>query len=63
MRWDWDFAFLPYGPRWKHDRRIFLDFFRQGVVDQYQPVLLREAHGLLRVLLESPENFLHHIRQ
>jgi len=54
---------IPHGQWWWRHRRAFHEHFRLNVVKKYQPVQAREVHALLSRLLESPENFMHHIRQ
>ena len=58
-----DFAILPYGERWRRRRRSFHQQFNNNVVSNYLPVQRREVHAFLRRLLETPDNFLHHVRQ
>jgi cytochrome P450 len=62
MKWDFSFAFLPYGPLWRKDRRTFQEFFHQNQLSKYLPIQNREVHAFLRRLLVTPDNFLHHIR-
>ena len=63
MKWDFTFALLPYGMWWRRQRRSFHQFFNINVVSKYIPIQRREVHAYLRRLLDTPENFLHHIRQ
>ncbi|KAF9458364.1 cytochrome P450 [Collybia nuda] len=63
MGWEVNFGFLPYGSWWRRHRRAFHQHFHGGVVHKYYPVQLAEGHALLRRLLVTPENFMHHIRQ
>ena len=63
MGWDFNFSFLPYGSGWRRHRRSFHDFFNINMVPKYLPIQRREVHALLRRLLDTPDNFLHHIRQ
>ncbi|TFK36285.1 cytochrome P450 [Crucibulum laeve] len=62
MNWDYNMAMLPYGTWWRRHRRAFHEHFHPNVVAKYQPVQLREARSFLRRLLDTPENFLHHVR-
>ncbi|PPQ65419.1 hypothetical protein CVT24_011500 [Panaeolus cyanescens] len=62
MGWDFNFAFRPYGPAWRKDRRIFHEHFHQGAIEGYQPMQLKEAHAFLNLLLTEPDGFLHHVR-
>lgn len=48
MSWDFNFAFLPYGPKWRAHRRLFHEHFHQGVIGQYLPVV----NGQIRLFLQ-----------
>ena len=63
MKWDFSFGFLPYGLWWRRHRRLFHQIFNINVVSKYIPIQRREVHTFLRRLLDTPENFLHHVRQ
>ena len=63
MRWDFNFGVLPYGLLWRRQRRSFHNFFHINAVSKYMPIQRREVHAFLRRLLNTPDNFLHHIRQ
>ncbi|PPQ73991.1 hypothetical protein CVT24_012480 [Panaeolus cyanescens] len=60
--WDFSFSFSPYGQHWRKDRRAFHEHFHSGVVSHYQPAQLKETRIFLRLLLNTPENFLYHSR-
>ncbi|EIN05790.1 cytochrome P450 [Punctularia strigosozonata HHB-11173 SS5] len=62
MGWDWLIAFLPYGERWKAQRRAISTFMNRNLAKQYRPVQLDEARNLLGRLLVSPELFYDHAR-
>ncbi|KAF8884168.1 cytochrome P450 [Infundibulicybe gibba] len=62
MDWDIIMAFLPYGSAWRARRRVFHENFHMGVAGQYRPTQAREARKFLQRLLDTPENFMHHIR-
>ena len=63
MKWDFNFGFIPYGAQWRKYRRLFHGFFHVDMVHKYLPIQRREVHALLRRILVTPDNFLHHIRQ
>ena len=63
MKWDFNLGFLPYGLWWRKHRRSFHDFFNVNALSKYQPIQRREVHAFLRRLLDTPDNFLHHVRQ
>ena len=63
MKWDFNIAILPYGVGWRRHRRSFHHFFHINAVSKYLPIQRREVRAFLRRLLDTPDNFLHHIRQ
>ena len=63
MKWDFNIGLLPYGVGWRRHRRTFHHFFHINAVSKYFPIQRREVRALLRRLLDTPDNFLHHIRQ
>ncbi|PPQ95404.1 hypothetical protein CVT26_008250 [Gymnopilus dilepis] len=62
MGWDFSFGHMRYGEQWKKHRRVFHQQFQQSVAQTYWPIQRREAHALLRRLLDSPENLDYHLR-
>ncbi|KDR70118.1 hypothetical protein GALMADRAFT_144803 [Galerina marginata CBS 339.88] len=50
------------GDRWRKHRRMFHRQFQQSVASTYWPIQRREAHALLRRLLDSPNNLDYHLR-
>ena len=63
MRWDFNIAIQPYGMEWRRHRKSFHHFFNIDAVSKYLPIQRREVRAFLRRLLDTPDNFLHHIRQ
>ena len=63
MKWDASIGFLPYGAWWRRHRRSFHQYFNISVVSKYLPIQRREVHAFLRRLLDTPDDFLHHIEQ
>ena len=63
MGWGYNFSVMPYGVPWRRRRRSFHNFFNINVVSKYMPIQRREVHAFLRRLLDTPDNFFHHIRQ
>jgi len=61
MGWDWTFALMRYGPRWKEHRRVFHSHFNHSVVE-HQEIQLEISRELLTLLLKSPEKFAEHMR-
>ncbi len=62
MGWDWTFALMRYGPRWKEHRRVFHSHFNHDV-DEHQQIQLEISREFLTLLLKKPENYVDHIRQ
>jgi hypothetical protein len=62
MGWDAALPQLPYGPRFRKQRRLILDHFTRGV-NSFRPTQRNEAYVLMRDLLETPDAFLRHIRR
>lgn len=62
MGWDASLPQLPYGPRFRKQRRLIQDHFIKGV-HSFRPTQLTEARILLRGLLETPDAFRQHIRR
>ena len=64
MGWDFATSLIPYGTRWRKQRRSFQEHFHINKVYKYMPIQKREVHAFLRRLLVTPEDFiLHHIHQ
>ncbi|KAF8872233.1 cytochrome P450 [Infundibulicybe gibba] len=63
MNCDIVMPFLPYGPAWRARRRLFHEHFHMSVAGQYKPIQARESRRFLQRLLDTPDDFVHHIRQ
>ncbi|KAI0300588.1 cytochrome P450 [Multifurca ochricompacta] len=61
MGWDWTFALMRYGPRWKEHRRVFHSHFNHSV-NEHQEIQLEISKDLLTLLLKSPDSYLQHMR-
>lgn len=51
------------GEQWKIHRRMFHRQFQQSVAPIHWPIQRKEAHALLRRLLDSPDDLIEHLRQ
>nr|BAL05122.1 cytochrome P450 [Phanerodontia chrysosporium] len=60
--WHRVLTLTPYGEYWRQYRRLFHEHFRAQVIPQYEDKMLTSARNLLRLLLETPDKFLRHIR-
>ncbi|KAI0772313.1 cytochrome P450 [Trametes elegans] len=59
---DWHFVFMGYGESWRERRRVFHQYFHPNAVTNYRPRELKVARELLRRLLETPDDFMVHLR-
>ncbi|KAH9983874.1 cytochrome P450 [Russula vinacea] len=62
LNMDFNIAFMPYGPAWRHLRREFHINFPPTEIKVFRPFEQRAVHRLLRNLLSSPNNFSKHLR-
>ncbi|KZP10035.1 cytochrome P450 [Athelia psychrophila] len=58
----WSLALMPYGDEWRAHRRLAVKGFDAQVVPKFNLTFTRNAHGLLRRLLKSPEAWHEHVR-
>ncbi|THV04845.1 cytochrome P450 [Dendrothele bispora CBS 962.96] len=63
MGWNWMFSSMKYGPAWKQHRKLFLKHFPINTTTPFHPLQTKEAHVLLRNLLQSPDKFHFHTRR
>ncbi|KAF9475162.1 cytochrome P450 [Pholiota conissans] len=62
MGWDFGTGFKPYGSTWHAHRRLMQQMFKPASSLAYRPVQTEKVHDLLVGLLDSPEDFLTHIK-
>ena len=60
---DWHFVFMGYGDDWRERRRVFHQYFNPNAAVTYRPRELKVARQLLARLLETPDDFMIHLRQ
>ncbi|KAF4588313.1 hypothetical protein EYR38_010280 [Pleurotus pulmonarius] len=53
MGWDPDVVFLPYGPQFRKQRKIFQTSFSPQACIEFEPVQLQNAHLLVHGLMEN----------
>ncbi|KAI0753694.1 cytochrome P450 [Fomes fomentarius] len=59
---DLSIAAMPYGDRFRKHRKLMHDGVgSKSALQRYRPIKVREAHILLRNLLDTPEAFLEHL--
>jgi cytochrome P450 len=51
------------GERWQKHREMFERQFRPAVASTYWPIQRKEAHRLIRNILETPGDLIEHLRQ
>ncbi|KAG5635545.1 hypothetical protein H0H81_010909 [Sphagnurus paluster] len=61
MGWGFNSGMMPYGDEWRSHRRLMHKQLHQP--ERFQPHQLRATHGLLRRLLDEPNNLERHLRQ
>ncbi|KAG1721199.1 cytochrome P450 [Suillus paluster] len=62
MGWKWSFGHMPYGERWRKHRKMFERQFRPAMAPTYWPTQRKEAHRLIRNILETPGDLREHLR-
>ncbi|KAF7374576.1 O-methylsterigmatocystin oxidoreductase [Mycena sanguinolenta] len=62
MGWDFTFAVLPEGDRWRDHRKMFHQHFRPDVLRSYRPIKMKKVHLLLQELLSDPQEFREHLK-
>ncbi|KAF9235265.1 cytochrome P450 [Melanogaster broomeanus] len=60
---DFNGVFMPYGDRWRLQRRFFHQTLKADSALRFVPMQQSKAHELLRRLLESPELYTDHLFQ
>ncbi|KAG9218407.1 hypothetical protein CCMSSC00406_0007992 [Pleurotus cornucopiae] len=62
MKCDWLLTVLPYDERWKVRRKMLRSEFNHVETMRYQPHESRYARELLQRLLDTPDQFMEHIK-
>ncbi|THH14926.1 hypothetical protein EW146_g5474 [Bondarzewia mesenterica] len=62
VRLGWSLGFVPYGQRWRDMRKAFHQYFHPTATLQYHPIEERATVELLKRLLDTPEDFIEHLR-
>jgi hypothetical protein len=60
--WDWTFALMRYGSKWKEHRRIFHNRF-DATISEHRRIQIPAAHELVRLLEQSPDKSIDHLEQ
>lgn len=61
MGWKDILGFLPYGEKFRKQRKMMQQHFNAQAVMNFYPVQQRELNTLLNDLLDSPEKYSCHI--
>ncbi|KAL0577512.1 hypothetical protein V5O48_004453, partial [Marasmius crinis-equi] len=56
------FGFMRYDEQWKEHRKLFKQEFQPPMLEDHKPCILRAIRKMLTRLLESPEEYDHHLR-
>ncbi|THH16045.1 hypothetical protein EW146_g4546 [Bondarzewia mesenterica] len=62
VRLDWGLVFTSYGQRWRDMRKAFHYYFHPTATLQYHAIEERATVELLQRLLDTPEDFMEHLR-
>lgn len=54
---------IPYGDDWRRHRRLIHKYFNQTSSKSYYDIQMKEAHSLLRSLLDNPADYALHVRK
>ncbi|KAF8994708.1 cytochrome P450 [Cyathus striatus] len=63
MGWDFNFAFMDYGDKWRHYRKLMHQHFSAVAVKDFRPHDIRAVRGLIKRLLGGPEDIVKEMRQ
>lgn len=56
-------AFQPYGDTWRKHRTLYNEQLHSAAIAQFESLQVNSVKDLLRILLDSPENVVGHLRQ
>ena len=59
----WAISLFPYGSKWRNWQKVFYSHLQPTVVHRYHPIEMKATRQLLYNLLDTPQDFLKHIRQ
>ncbi|KAG5733206.1 O-methylsterigmatocystin oxidoreductase, partial [Termitomyces sp. T112] len=63
MGWNFHIGWMPYGDNWRRHRRLLQQEFNATASIRFRPLELQATHGLLRALLDSPDDLDGNLRQ
>jgi cytochrome P450 len=59
---EWNLGVMPLGPKLSASRRLLLQAFAPQQLYKYRDVQQKSVHRMLNEMIESPSNFLSHLR-
>ncbi|KIK93483.1 hypothetical protein PAXRUDRAFT_145010 [Paxillus rubicundulus Ve08.2h10] len=59
---EFNLAFLPYGDKWRHHRKMFNVALNKRVVHRYNTMQLQKVHELLENLMNTPKEHAKHFK-
>ncbi|KAF5325127.1 hypothetical protein D9619_010038 [Psilocybe cf. subviscida] len=62
LGWDFGTALMPYGARWRRQRRLFQKMFKKDMSLKYRSDQTRKLNDMLLALLDDPSGFRDHIK-
>jgi len=62
MGWEFNIGFMPYGDKWRKQRRIFQQLYKPDVALAYRPTQVKKVNDMLYGILTSPDDFRAHFR-
>ena len=63
MDFNWGVTPMPYGPEWRHCRKLLYEQFNRHQVAHYAAQQEGSTRVMLRDLLTTPDNFCTHVQQ
>ncbi|TFK41796.1 cytochrome P450 [Crucibulum laeve] len=63
MGWEWLMALLPYGEKWREQRRLFQQHFHPSNTAVYEDTVVEYVYEFLSDILDTPQDFLTHVRR
>ena len=63
MGWNFSLPNIPYGAQFRKHRRWMMEYFNEKAILRLQPLQRTETNTLLLGLIETPEEFVGHMRR
>lgn len=62
IKYDFNLVLMRNTSRWRNSRKIFHQYFNESATMDLRPVQEQQTHSLLLRLLQTPDEFLEHVR-